>query len=288
MVTIRAVFVLSLLLFAPVAMVRGEETAPLSVDYVLGMLESGMEQDEIVYRIIEKNLTFRLTAEDVDRLRAAGASDTLIRVVTRDGAALTELDDWSRPRRLESPEPAPGGSDEAEVEESAEDPYEEGDGGYGGAVYIYGGYPYFSFGWYPYYGYPYYSAHYYSHYYSPYYYGYGSRHGHSYYGHGHHGRTHRNHLRGSSGRHQDGHTARPHRSHSGGRHGLRGGGGHSRGRHVSAPSGSRHRGRSMSRGSGGHRGRSMSRGGGGHHRGHSGSASRGSGSRGRGGRGRSR
>src|SRR5438445_1099879 len=58
-----------------------------TVDYVIGMLEAGVNPATIVARIHEGHLTFRLGEGDLDRLRSAGATDELVRAVTGEDAA---------------------------------------------------------------------------------------------------------------------------------------------------------------------------------------------------------
>src|SRR5882672_5199765 len=53
-------------------------TKPVTVDYVIGLLDAGVDQADIVARIQERDLTFRFAPGDIDRLRAAGASEDLI------------------------------------------------------------------------------------------------------------------------------------------------------------------------------------------------------------------
>ena len=175
----------------------------VNVDYVIALLDSGVERAKIVERIDSQNLTFRLAPGDVARLRAAGADDKLIDAVV-DHAAVLEgqgqasaqgTDRWSRPSRLGNPagsgqEQAPPADDEQQYQQQVgedgqgieEAPY---DGGYGGGSYgyypgyysgyydYYGGYPYPYYYSYPYGAYFHYSSPYYSYYPRHYYYGYG-------------------------------------------------------------------------------------------------------------------
>src|SRR5438046_3105066 len=138
----------------------------VGVDYVLALMDAGIDQKEIIHRIEEKNLTFRLAPGDLDRLREAGAGKNLIEVISAESAVLanpegaraggtaaqdqrgTGASQWGRPSRLGSegaqePEggaPPPEGSqapsttspdDEAEYngEGIQEEPY-GGSGGY--------------------------------------------------------------------------------------------------------------------------------------------------------------
>ncbi len=168
------------------------------VDYVIGMLEAGVAQPTIIARIHDKNLTFRISEGDVDRLRAAGAGDELIRAVTAaEGQPSADFQDRggkgaepsSRPRRidreaqgsgeaqgtLEQQAPAEGDDESLQAapsdDETGADQYQDG---------RHGGYPYYRpgeddgyHGYYAYYGAPYYPSYYdyypFSFYYSFYY-----------------------------------------------------------------------------------------------------------------------
>lgn len=123
---------------------------PLTVDYVIGMLDAGMDQDAIVRHIDQEGLRFALRKGDVDRLLEAGAGEDLLLAVLRDG--------WSRPRRLA---PSEGGPVYGQEEEGRPD--EDSEGGGSGSSGHYG--VFFSFGFPLYYGYPFYYGY-------PYYYGY--------------------------------------------------------------------------------------------------------------------
>jgi hypothetical protein len=179
-----------------------------SVDYVIGMLEAGMDQRAILARIHDEHLTFRLAEGDLDRLRDAGAGDELIDAVSGRPAADKGTSGQpvapSRPQRLVTPEtrgqapqavpPATAGAppvgsrpDAGESDQGSPDqPAEESGAGPGeeeGQSEQYeaphGGYPYYVPGYdYGYYAYgypgvydwpPYY---YYSPFYNPYYYSY--------------------------------------------------------------------------------------------------------------------
>ena len=158
----------------------------VGVDYVLALMDAGIDQKDIVRRIEERNLAFHLAPGDIDRLRAAGAGKQLIEVVTTEGAASgatappqdqggTDADRWGRPSRLGSPQPEAAPDDGAEYNNQGT----EGDSyggynaypdydywpGYYGFVYSYG-YPY------PYYSYPHYYYPYRSYYFSAPYYSY--------------------------------------------------------------------------------------------------------------------
>jgi len=127
--------VLVAMLFPAALCAAAAPPRPLSVDYVIGMLESGLNQKTIVARITDNSLTFRLSEGDLDRLRAAGAGEDLVKAVTREGVLLENResvpaqapapregaagpkpaamepvapapDGWSRPQRMSTP-PAP-------------------------------------------------------------------------------------------------------------------------------------------------------------------------------------
>src|SRR5712692_1593693 len=72
--------------FAVVPLIASEPPRPHTVDYVIGMLEAGMAPQAIIDLIHGKGLTFRIAEGDVDRLRAAGAGDDLVGVVTGEEA----------------------------------------------------------------------------------------------------------------------------------------------------------------------------------------------------------
>jgi len=155
----------ALLLLMSAAPARAEETPePLSVDYVIGLLQAGMTGDAIVEHILEKELAFVVRKGDIDRLLEAGAGEDVLMSVLQNT--------WSRPRRLDVEEGAEGESDEEGDADSHSHYY--------GAFY---------FGWPGYYAYsPYYYggyAYYYPYPYS-YSYGYGGRYGgrHGHYRHG--------------------------------------------------------------------------------------------------------
>jgi hypothetical protein len=177
---------------------RAATTAPktVTVDYVIALLDSGISQADIVARIKEKNLAFRLAPGDIDRLRGAGAGEELIVQITggtvilenREGAPSAEparpkeqsgagTNGWEHPSRLggkqgtTSGDQVAGGDDDEGIEETpydGDDDYSYGSSyGYYGFSYSYGyPYPYYYYPsfYYPYY-YPYRSYGYYS---SPY------------------------------------------------------------------------------------------------------------------------
>ena len=134
----------------------------VSVDYVLALMDAGIDQKEIVRRIVEKNLTFHLQTGDIDRLREAGADDALVEVVSTE----QDTSQWEHPRRLDAPE----GITDGEGDYAAPS--------YGGYAPGYSSFT-FSYG-YPYYYYPSYA--YYAPYYGYYSYGFHNRYG-THYGH---------------------------------------------------------------------------------------------------------
>jgi len=160
----------------------------VSVDYVLALMDAGIDQKDIVRRIEEKNLAFRLAPGDIDRLREAGAGKHLIEVVTAEGVVLenhqgvptdatpppqnqggTDASQWGRPSRLAGEEQGKpeGGGQQPEAGDNGEGIKEEPYSGY----VAYPGYDYWS-GYYGFvysYGYPYsYPYSYYPGYYYPY------------------------------------------------------------------------------------------------------------------------
>src|SRR5713226_8149862 len=158
-----------------------------TVDYVIGMLEAGVDQPTILARIHDARLTFQIAAGDLDRLRDAGAGDALVQAVK--GAAAAPSDEKSaapgassRPQRLgqgageagerleataperesapdEEMEP-PDGSEAQQPEESEEAPHggypyyspseDWGYDGYYPPYYVYYGPPYYYYPYYPY------------------------------------------------------------------------------------------------------------------------------------------
>src|SRR2546428_13725321 len=50
----------------------------VNVDYVIALLDAGVDQAKVIDRIEQKGLTFRLAPGDMARLRSAGAGDKLI------------------------------------------------------------------------------------------------------------------------------------------------------------------------------------------------------------------
>ena len=186
---------------------RAATPAPKSVtvDYVIALLDGGSSEADIVARIKEKKLTFRLVPGDIDRLRAAGAGRDLIGRITAgtvvlensEGAPSAEpappkeqsgadTNGWGRPSRLggeKGTNPGAGdsraGEGAATAAPSSADRAADGDGEgieempYAGDVtYPYGSsYDYYGFSYSYGYPYPYY---YYPSYYYPYYYPYRS------------------------------------------------------------------------------------------------------------------
>ncbi|OLC56152.1 MAG: hypothetical protein AUH92_00705 [Acidobacteria bacterium 13_1_40CM_4_69_4] len=177
----------------------------VNVDYVIGLLDAGVDQSKIVDRIEQKGLTFRIAPGDMSRLRAAGAEDKLIDAVIDHAAGLEgqggtgskagqeqappqETDQWGRPSRLGNPggtgsneAPAAPGQEQATPPPEGEDQqYEQSSDGngqgieeepYGGSYGYYPGYYDFYYGYpYPYYSpYPYSAYFYYSYPYYHYY-----------------------------------------------------------------------------------------------------------------------
>jgi hypothetical protein len=185
----------------------------VTVDYVIGLLDAGVSEDDIVARIEKNHLTFRVASGDIDRLMSAGATGHLVDAIISAGITLenregapaqggTDTNGWGRPSRMgtqnetypPSGEAAPPPSDgHAEGIEEMPD-----DGGYyyPGTSYYYPSYVSFGLSYgYPYY-YPYYA--YYPYYYYPaYHYGYHCNV--PYYGHGGSGGGYRTVPRGSGG-----------------------------------------------------------------------------------------
>jgi len=193
--------VLPLLLVATlVRPARAASSGPkvVGVDYVLALMDAGIDQKEIIQRIEEKNLAFRLALGDLDRLREAGAGKHLIEVVSAEAAVLenhegaasgpttppqdkggADASQWGRPNRIGgesrpgAAQAPPASSDDQTTngdEGIEEQPYGgySGYGGYGG----YGGYSGYDYwpGYYSFvysYGYPY-PYYYYPGYYYPY------------------------------------------------------------------------------------------------------------------------
>ena len=215
-------------------------TQPVSIDYVFGMLQAGLDQDEIIRHIVDKDVTFVLAEGDIERLLKAGASEGLVAVVSA-MAKDADSDEWSHPRRIYD---RSGGDDGEKDTDAYGDDASAQFYGYISVSPWYGFYPY----------YPYSYGYYYPAYYGSY--GYYYPFGHHYYGHhyyGHHSGS-RNHHRQSVGR-----------------------GGHRppRGSHVSPRGGRHHRTKGtrhtgVSRGTrGSPRGATISRGGGRRHGGSS-------------------
>ena len=143
---VPSVLVLALaLLSGSASAAPGTQARIVSVDYVLALLDAGIEQREIIQRIVEKNLAFRLAPGDLDRLREAGGGKELIEVVTGE----QDTSRWEHPNRL--------GTGEGDYAAPSDGSYAPG---YSSFSFSYG-YPY-------YYGYPAYYDPYYSYYYAPY------------------------------------------------------------------------------------------------------------------------
>ena len=179
-------------------------TKSVTVDYVIALLDTGVGQADIVARIKEKNLAFRLAPGDVDRLRAAGAGKELVDAITNSAAVLenhesaspgeparpqerggSDTNGWGRPSRLggktdagtegdvAQPDAGAAPDSSSSIEGEADD-NDEGieeipdDGSYADSYYYTPGYYGYSY----YYGYPY-PYYYYPSYYYPYgFYGY--------------------------------------------------------------------------------------------------------------------
>jgi hypothetical protein len=152
----------------------------LSVDYVLGLMQAGMKPGLVVDLIREQDLHFRLATGDVERLRAAGASQALVeavtaRTVTLQNRATASQDQGrtgddsaarppTRPRRIGTQYSGAGAAEQGGTGASGEEVQGEGEQGpvisYGYDLWWPG---YFGSFWYP----PFYS-----YYYAPYAYGY--------------------------------------------------------------------------------------------------------------------
>src|SRR5437899_1002615 len=78
-----------------------------TVDYVIGMLEAGVDPATIVARIHEGHLTFRVGEGGLDRLRGAGATDELVRAVTGEDATPATPQGPTTRRGTAPPETAP-------------------------------------------------------------------------------------------------------------------------------------------------------------------------------------
>jgi hypothetical protein len=150
-------------------------TKPVTVDYVIGLLDAGVDQADIQARIQERDLTFHFAPGDIDRLRAAGASEDLIDEVLGRNATTggtggrqdqggKDANGWGRPNRMGNGAVTapPAGGEAVYNGEGIEELPDDSDYSYSGYGYSYPGYSsyLFSYG----YGYPYY--------YSPYYYPY--------------------------------------------------------------------------------------------------------------------
>jgi len=126
---VAVAFVVALTLLPSPASAASDRPARIvRVDYVLALMDAGVDQKEIIRRIVEKNLAFDLEPDDIGRLREAGCGDPLIEVMT--------AEQESRPSSFE------GGA------------YEPG---YTSLSFSFG-YPYYYYPYSPYYAYyPYYS-----------------------------------------------------------------------------------------------------------------------------------
>lgn len=97
-----AIVLLAASLMLPARASAAPQAKAVTVDYVIGLLDAGIGQQEILDRIKEKDLTFRLEPGDTDRLREAGAGEDLIAAVTGEA-----VDRWGRPSRLGRQETVP-------------------------------------------------------------------------------------------------------------------------------------------------------------------------------------
>ena len=151
--SVAVVLVVALaLLSTPASAAPQAQARVVSVDYVLALVDVGIDQREIVRRIVDKNLAFRLETGDMDRLREAGADDALVEVVSAEQDTSQEGDYAAPSYRGYAP-------------------------GYSSFTFSYG-YPYYYYPYYAYYS-PYYG--YYSHgFHNRYWTGYGHHRGYSY------------------------------------------------------------------------------------------------------------
>jgi hypothetical protein len=103
----RTVLVATFLTAVALVSLHAAPSQTHTVDYVIGLLEAGVDQQTIVGQIHERGLTFRMAEGDLDRLREAGASPALVKAVTDaspkpEGAPGTKAtEEWSRPHRME-------------------------------------------------------------------------------------------------------------------------------------------------------------------------------------------
>jgi len=76
-------FVVALAFLPSPASAASDKSAKIvRVDYVLALMDAGIDQKVIIRRIVEKNLAFDLEPDDIDRLREAGCGEPLIEVMT--------------------------------------------------------------------------------------------------------------------------------------------------------------------------------------------------------------
>jgi hypothetical protein len=172
------------------------ETPTVSVDYVMGMLQAGMNQQAIVKSILDRGVTFTLGPGDLGRLRAAGAGDLLVQTVMRQGGVLEDTPPAEGEEGAAGPaETAPGSTPhprrmvqgevnsppQPRAEDTCDIYYCPGDYAYS---YYYPGYsPYYYPGFYAGFYYPY------SYPYGYYNYGYSNYYGNGYYDSHHPGRV---------------------------------------------------------------------------------------------------
>jgi hypothetical protein len=132
----------------------------VNVDYVIALLDAGVDQAKVIDRIEQKGLTFRLGPGDMARLRSAGADDKLIEAVV-DHAAVLEGQGSPGTKAEQAQYQQQSGEDGQGIDE---EPYGDSygysyPGYYSGYYDFYYGYPY------PYYYYPYpYGAYFYPYY----------------------------------------------------------------------------------------------------------------------------
>ena len=87
---VAVAFVVALtLLPSPASAASDKPVRIVRVDYVLALMDAGVDQKEIIRRIVEKNLAFDLEPDDIDRLREAGCGDPLIEVMTAEQESRT-------------------------------------------------------------------------------------------------------------------------------------------------------------------------------------------------------
>lgn len=166
--TLAALFLALPLLLSATPQAPAGAHGPLTVDYVLGLMQAGLQPQAIEDLIQHEDLTFVVRAGDADRLRAAGADSALVGLVTEEraetGQAMAEGG-------------AVSGTEGEDATQYGDTTCEGSDcPGYDGTYYY--GSPAYGPDYYPYPGYPFYMSYYYGPYafYSypyPYYYRFG-------------------------------------------------------------------------------------------------------------------